>query len=152
MITLDRITGKLKNNGRPITRKHKGWRETVCQFICAEIANGKSILNIVSEEIGGHTPDFVEFNDWLHEDAKLKTEYGKALSLRLTHLRERFVQVLNKAKGKEEFEELKAISQGIKEFMQDQDMNITINVHSHLPEGLWEKTHEVNKKQVSDDL
>ena len=86
MIQLDKIKCVLKKNGRPVTRRSKKWKTIVIDWICAEVSRGKSLLDILPDEIDQGVPDFVEFNDWLL-DENIKTQYGAAKGLRLNRLR-----------------------------------------------------------------
>lgn len=111
------------------------------KYICAEVASGKSLTEIIPLK-SKVFPPHVELIDLLHSK-EYKLEYGKAENVRVRLMHERFISVLNalsrdpEDKNKQEL--MKAISNAMKSLEKagGTKENIQIVFNQNFPEDMW---------------
>ena len=112
------------------------------EYVCAELAQGKSLTEIIPKH-SKIFPPLIEFLDTLNSE-EYKTLYGKAENVRLRLLHEKFIGVIN-ALGRDpddkaKHELIKALTNAMRSIEKAGGMkeNIQIVFNQNFPEDMWQ--------------
>ena len=151
--------GKLYKGSRVVGKQSKGYADLVVKYVCGQIAQTKSLEEILPVESSDSLPDIMTFMEMVESKQSLLQLYNKARKARYTLLSEQLVGAVRKYQqdpSPENADVLKAI-QAARVYLEKGGVShdaVTIEVTSVIPAGFWEQSdwaQESTKKAAKDD-
>ena len=148
-ITYDLAAELFKKGDKFIPKDHADWGECALEYACDVISVGQSLHDVLPKHPETGLPTLRELKQLIEIPAN-NIKLNQATELRIWHIQERFVSIMNKMKTKEDIEELKALRVGLEEMLQNISQTIIINYDSIFKLKLWDDVVSTAKKQMMD--
>ena len=157
-VTFNAKEQKFYKGGRVVSKKSRQYKNYVIDYVCGQVAQGKSLEDILPVEAGGTLPNIMEFITRVDSNEEYKKIYNKAKRARFILISERLVSTVQDYQqdpSPEKAELLKAINNArtyLERGMADHE-SILIEVHSVVPKNFWTRTKwEIGKtKEVGNE-